>query len=454
MYYHLTHELKYPIGPFHQELSAQFVHDRVAIAAPRGHAKSTWASFFYPLYMICENPGINILLTSATNALAEHWLMKIKRELENNVTIRQFYGSLQGGTWTREEIEWGGGRIMAKGSGKQIRGFRPDMIIIDDAETDDMVRSPTQRKEFDDWFNKTLTPTVKGDDTQILMVGTLLHSESFLAELINHGRFHWHHKLYRALKPDNTSLWPEMWPTKTLLNIREEIGEYAFEQEFQNNPIPDDKRTFQEKWLRYYKQEPSGCVYFTTVDPAWSDTAKSDFTAIVTCAVDAQENMYVVDVINEKLSPSDMIDAIFSVYARFKPATIGVETVAAQRLLKYNLEEEKKRRNVYPIFESLTSAGRRKNLRIDALQPKFQRGAIYLKEDQKDLITQLLNYPSTKQHDDIIDALAYMLDIIRPGKLAKVRYPANSWLEVWQECEAQSKHKKRHRWSQRKTIGI
>jgi predicted phage terminase large subunit-like protein len=264
----------------------------------------------------------------------------------------------------------------------------------------------------------------------------------------------WECHLYRALKKDGTSLWPDMWPTAVLEQRRKEMGEYAFEQEYMNNPIPDDKRTFKKEWIRYFEKEPQGCVYFTTVDPAFTDTSKSDYTAIVTVAVDSLENIYVVDVINARLMPNELINAVFDVFKRYGSSRIGIETVAAQKLLKYNLEEEKKRRKVYPIFEELNHGGRRKNLRIEALQPKFQRGAIYIRDTHKELEQQLVSFPSTRGHDDIIDALAYHLDIIRPGMAEKVRAPANSFLEAWTDVKQAAKRNKRSYWGAHKRVRL
>lgn len=422
---HLRHIISKPVGDFHRELMAATTSDRIAIAAPRGFSKSSWLSFFYPLFMLLENPGIQIFIISATKSLAVEWLGKIKRELEGNQTLKEYYGDKEKGSsrWTTEELKFAdGSRIGALGAGSQIRGRGPDILILDDAEEDEAVLNPERRDAFENWILKEVLGTQRGvQGLQVIMIGTILHPESFLMNLIQHGRAGWKTRLYRAIKEDGSSLWPEMWPLSLLSAQKEALGTYAFEQEYMNNPIPEDKRVFQEKWFRYYdKLPPSGVVYFTTIDPAIEIKHTNDYTAIVTCAIDVDENIYVVDIVNARMLPGETIDRIFKLYQAYRPAVIGIETNGFQKMLRYNLDKQKKERKLYPVIKELRSYGRRKNLRIEALQPFFEAGKVLIKKEHHELIRQLKGYPTTR-YDDILDALAFQLDIFRAAPKAATK---------------------------------
>lgn len=420
--YHLTHHMTAKFAEFHKELAYALKASRIAVAAPRGHAKSTWCSVFYPLYMLLENPGIQVLLVSATGSLAEVMLAKIRKELESNQSIHEFYGDIDGAgktKWTSEELHLPNGSVIyTKGSGKQIRGFRPDIIIGDDLETDDMVINPTRRSEFDHWFWGTLTGTLKGAGGQIVVVGTILHPDSFLSTLMKEPREGWKTRFYTAIQPDGSSLWPELWPISRLNTAKQEMGIYLFNQEYMNQPILDSDRKFQPSWFKHEELPPANLAYFTTVDPAIETGNANDYTAIVTCGVDARDNIYVVDVVNKRMLPNDTIEAIFNVYKRFNPQVIGIETQGFQKMLKYELEKQKRERNLYPIIRDLKHGGRRKGLRIEALQPLYENGKVTHcghPDNYRELELQLGRFPSPIGHDDIIDALAYHLDIIRAG---------------------------------------
>lgn len=416
---YLTHYLKHPIGDFHRELINLIRFRRVAIAAPRGFAKTTYFSVFYPLFRALTTPGVSILITSATATLAETLLLKIRNELENNTMLIEHFGyQNKKGKWASDAIHLDNGSvIMAKGSVKyQIRGDRLDIVIADDLETDELVASKERLIEFNKWFWTTLIGTVKPSG-QLICIGTLLHPDSFLSELVTQGRKGWTTRIYRAEVGEGEavkSLWPEEWPLKKLKEYEMEVGTYAYQQEKMNSPLADEQRTFKEGWFKFFEKEPQGCVYFTTVDPAIDIENPNDYTAIVTCAVDSDKNIYVVETLNKRMLPKETIDAIFDVYHRWSPQTIAIEEVGFQKMLRYEVEEERRRRKVYPVIAPLKSGGRRKDMRIQALQPWFENGKIHIKKSQDILYTQLKRFPGGR-HDDVIDALAYMLDIIRPA---------------------------------------
>lgn len=437
---HFSEHLKYPIADFHQELIGLIEHQRIAIAAPRGFAKSTYFSLFYPLFKALETPGSRIMIISATATLAEEWLSKIKKELEENISLKEYYANKKGDRWTTQEIkikiEDQTSTISAKGAGRQIRGFRPTLIVCDDLETEEIVANPELLKNFNKWFWTDVVGTLM-PGSQLILVGTILDPDSFLADLTTHGRHKWETRFYQAVKDaprENNkldlwrgeSLWPAQWPLNELYDRFKEMGEYAFYQEYMNDPIKEEHRKFQKKWIKYYETNPEiankksrrlmskGLTHFTMIDPAISINKGSDYTAIVTVAVDHEENIYVVDVINKRLLPSETVDTIFQVYNRFKSAVVAIESVGFQDMLRHEIQKQKKVRHEYPLVKELKSGGRRKQLRIEAMQPRFESGSIYIRENMTELETQLLRFPSPRCHDDIIDALAYCLDIIRP----------------------------------------
>jgi len=85
-------ELK-SIPPFHMEMWELCCSDepKVAIAAPRKHAKSTAITYAYILAMLLTRQKSFCLLVSNTEAQASEFLMSIKSELENNEALRVKY---------------------------------------------------------------------------------------------------------------------------------------------------------------------------------------------------------------------------------------------------------------------------------------------------------------------------------------------------------------------------
>jgi predicted phage terminase large subunit-like protein len=406
-----------PIGNFHRELIRLVNKERLAIAAPRFFAKSSYFAKFYSLYLAYEFPGIQIMVVSAASGLAEEHLLTMRRLIEQSQELEEEYGSQVTKKFKVEDLELANGsKIFAKGAGKQIRGFRMDYICVDDIETDDIVANPTRLSRMEHWF---WTDLMGVGPQQIVVIGTLLHPESFLAQLIERGRHGWETRLYQAEKEDGSALWPQKWPIELLKEKRAELGSDAYLQEFMNTPCPDSMRKFRKEWIHYFDKEPDGCAYFTTVDPAieTGDLVQNDFTAIVTVAVDSDENIYVVDYINKRMLPSDTIEAIFNTFVKHNPFIIGIETVGFQKMLKLEVERQRNERKLYPVINELKSEGRKKRLRIEALQPRFEAKKIFIKSYMVELETQLLRFPSPRCKDDIIDALSHSLQIIHPAKI-------------------------------------
>jgi phage terminase large subunit-like protein len=67
--------------------------------------------------------------------------------------------------------------------------------------------------------------------------------------------------------------------------------------------------------------------------------------------------------------------------------------------------------NTYATIQDLTHGGKQKTERIVwALQGRFEHGKVILNEDEdwKEFQDQLLMFPTSQVHDDLIDALSYI----------------------------------------------
>lgn len=172
--------------------------ERLAIAAPRGHAKSTIVSCAFVLWCVCYKLESDILLISNTADQANDFLSFIKAELESNPRLLADFPEVceppeakPGPTrWRRDEIITRSEiKVTALGADRKIRGrrhreHRPSLIILDDIENETEVHSADQRRYQLDWFNKAV---LKAGDatTNVVVVGTILHYDSLLAGLLD-----------------------------------------------------------------------------------------------------------------------------------------------------------------------------------------------------------------------------------------------------------------------------
>ena len=129
------------------------------------------------------------IILSDSSDQAEGFLENIRVEFEENGLIREDFGNLQGKVWRNNVILTTTNiKVEAIGSGKKIRGrkhrnWRPDLLVLDDIENDENVRTAEQRSKLSNWFNKAVSKA--GDSyTDIVYIGTLLHYDSLLAHTL------------------------------------------------------------------------------------------------------------------------------------------------------------------------------------------------------------------------------------------------------------------------------
>jgi len=206
--------------------------------------------------------------------------------------------------------------------------------------------------------------------------------------------------------------------------------------QYLNNPVDDETATFKKEWIHYYRMtnkmlipieeemtDETGkvkiiphfsmddCNIYLTVDPAISQLKCGDFTGMIVGAVDPEDRKFILHAKRYKIQPKELIDEIFRLWKRYNAMKVGIETNVFQKVLRFWLVEEMKRRKQYlPIVEINTSNTATKIMKISGLQPLFKFGTIYLLKEMVDLEDELLRFP-VGQHDDILDALAQQMDL-------------------------------------------
>jgi predicted phage terminase large subunit-like protein len=152
-----------------------------------------------------------------------------------------------------------------------------------------------------------------------------------------------------------------------------------------------------------------GMTKFTTTDLAIGETKRSDYTVVLTIAVDENDNWYILDIEYGRWNPTQTMDAIFRAVIKYNPRLVGVESVAYQAALTHFLEREMSTRKRFFSIYQLKSEGRKKELRIESIHPRFVAGQIFFPvgaDFLPELENELLSFPRGG-HDDLIDALSY-----------------------------------------------
>lgn len=418
----------------------------MATAAPRGEAKSTLVSQLFTLYCLVTQQKRYALIVMDSIDQAYPMLEAIKVELEFNQRLRIDFPEVagQGRVWQAATIiTKANQKVQVAGSGKKLRGlrhgaYRPDLVVLDDIENDEQVRSAEQRDKLHDWLKKTVLPLgAAGDKLDVVYIGTILHYDSVLNRTLSSKA--WKTAKFKALKkmPDDMALWDKWedfflnegeavadafyyanqaamdkgsevsWaarPLLTLMKIRARDGHATFDSEYQNDPLSSDDAIFANA-IKYWTELPSDLIYFGAVDPSLGKAGASrDPSAILVGGYQrATGKLYVVEAQVKKRLPDLIIEDVIRFQQQYKCHRWFVETVQFQEFLKDELVKRSAQRGA-PVPATAIKPNTDKMLRIESLQPHMANGLILLHSSQATLISQLRHFPKA-DHDDGPDAL-------------------------------------------------
>ncbi len=372
------------------------------------------------------------VIGSDTSDLAEDLTSYIKLELEHNERIRHDFGERAAVEGADGDFVVGGrARILARGSGQRLRGFkhgpyRPDLFIGDDLENDKNVKNPRLVRELLDWLTKVVMPGLTPESPAMFIIGTILSTTSALA-IMTKGQVEpyngWIRRVYRALYdgPDGRkqSLWPARWPVEKLLADKARIGSKAFNQEYQNDP-KDDEGAFQEEWIDQHafrlKDAPEMATTAGFMDPSISERNSSDYKAIVAGAKDSDGSILVTDAYVRRGSLDAAMLHALAMNDQHHFSSFGVEDNLFQKLLLRLFTDLSATQKKYLPLRGVTH-NTNKQARINSLSPGVERGLIRFPvaedrtEDMRLLIEQLVQFPN-HAHDDAPDALEGMVKLL------------------------------------------
>ena len=397
------HYCSHSFAPFHMDLLEylpQITAQRgrqLAIAAPRGNAKSTIVSLIYVLWVICYAYERFIVLFSSTRKQSERLLAHIKGELSSNETLKGDFPEVcepPNPRWRQDDIVTKNGvNVISSSVEHGIRGIRfkesrPGLIIADDVEAVETIHSQDQRDKVYHWFTKVVL-NLGSEYTNYILVGTILHFDSLLARLLSEDEFPgWEKRIYKSVVnfsnrqdlwdrwgqiyrskelydddsgPDAARkffesnrqimlrgtevLWPEKESYLDLMIMREQKGNHSFDSEKQNEPrdtsgmsIDMSKVIFWEDKYQTLEQLETFLanrkVVLGACDPSIANNDRSNYSAIVTAYMDRKNrDLYVVDANLGRWDVNTLVRRICLHHSSRKYMRFAYESNAAQAWL-------------------------------------------------------------------------------------------------------------------------
>ena len=414
------------------------------------HAKTTGGTVSYGLATLLFRERRFMLLVSDTEAQAMMFLGFFKEHLQNNDALIDLFGLKRDDKglvkFVKDSesdiiVEMADGhkfRVMAKGAEQKLRGLiwdgtRPDIILCDDMENDELVMNKERREKMKRWFNSALMPCRSATGI-IRIVGTILHMDSLLEKLMplaydkwtvqdplklwsplkKHG---WYSVKYRAHNPDFSHLlWPSRFSKKKLQDLKKELTDQGmadvYSQEYLNVPLDEANAFFKRgDFLDLSKEQREMKLnYYITVDLAIAEHQKADYSVFLIAGVDEQRRIQVRNVLRERLDAREIVDTLIQMQRIYDPVAVGIEEMQISKSIGPFLREEMIRTGVYLSLYQLKHGGKDKIARARSMQARLRAGSVYFDKHADWYPTfedECTKFPRDV-HDDQVDAFAYL----------------------------------------------
>ena len=411
-------------APFHNTAAAKVKSTpnlKAVFKWPRGHAKSTHFDIFMPLWLMFQPKRlINFMVVvGKSEDSAIRLLSDIQAELEYNARIiADFGGQKSVGDWQEGEFtSQSGVKFLACGRGQSPRGLRerearPDYIVIDDLDDDELCRNEKRVKDLTDWVKEALFGALDVGRGRFLMVGNLISKTSVLANIAATKGVYVSE--IKAVDRDGNPVWKEKWTKDEAQEYRDFVGYRAWEKEMMHNPIKDGT-IFRHDWIRFKKVLPLGkydqLVCYT--DPSFKSTTANDYKASRFWGKAGSE-LHLIDCYVRQDTVTGMVRWLYDLYERTRDEAavlFFMEANFMQDIILDEFTEEGKRRGYQlPITPDMRKKPE-KLQRIEAVSPLWERGFVFYNEALKDTPDMQVGIEQTlalergsRVHDDAPDA--------------------------------------------------
>lgn len=431
-----------------------------AILEPRGTGKTTIVKRAFATTQIAAGTYRFVLVLASSYTKAKSITNDIRAALESNEDLIAFFGPQVTDKWSEDQfVTQRGVVVMPAGAGQNILGLnvkdqRPDLIIIDDLEDPEDLLSEDQRTKLNDWFfNVVVNLPDRGDPNwRIIMIGTVHHQASLILRLTKNPKVR---SVCGELCDDQLrSNWPEFMSDRQIQDAYElalkENALVTFYLAYRNLVTEGAHSTFKRAMFRYYsekvglgetlsaeerarreaahaagvnadaKGEAPRLVSVVICDPARYSKSGSDMTGIVVVGVDrAKGQVYVRQCIREHKTHTPLYDLLIDTAVRWGAYVVGIEVTNAGDALIGGFTDRILARGSKVQFRELHTRNRVKDDRVAELLTFYQQGRIFHNQDDATcaaLEEELVTFPRS-EHDDLSDALAYMMEFLMTGEL-------------------------------------
>jgi len=430
---------------FHKDLiHTALNHSRSLILYPAAHGKTTLISTILPIYALCCDPNIRIIIIARNYKDASAIMNAIHYELLDNQDLVEDFGPFHD---PDNKIKpWSVNRITIKkstrrdpratieifGSGGNLLGKRADWVICDDVVTEKNSATDVQRETIKEWFNLGVSTVPEWGKSRLTVVGTLFDPQDLYHDIIelrspDTGENIYAIRHHDAIVDDEKqeTLWPEKWPWARLMIEKASIGTLQFNKRYRNVAVDPSRMVFREEYIRggyANRRRYPGCIdknyTIGELDPSWrvacgfdpavGASRSSKFCALLAIAqgscIHHEKCYWVVDISRDQLTLPQQMNLVLETHKKYDAVLSRVEANSYQAGLYQAIEakmvETGEMFRVEPHYTSRTNKPDPET-GVQSMSRWFEDGKVHIPwrelSDQhrmQILVDELIIYPS------------------------------------------------------------
>ena len=248
---------------------------RLVINIPPRSLKSIMITVAYTAWRLGKDPGLKIIAVSFADDLARKHASDFRRIVDSGL-YRAIFPRLRidsRGDRLMELVTTENGSRLATSVGASIIGRGGDLIVIDDPNKAQEIRSEAHRRRVNDYHDYVLSTRLNDKQhNPIILVMQRLHADDLAGHVAETGC--WRVASIPAIeveprsyrlgpgvrqiyhRPSGDILQPSRDDRAVLDEMRATLGSVSFEAQYQQNPLPADGSIIKRSYLRYYDQLP------------------------------------------------------------------------------------------------------------------------------------------------------------------------------------------------------
>lgn len=424
-----------PCAPFHIKAANKVKSEknlRAEFRWHRGAAKSTHMDIFIPMWLKCqERREINVMvLVGKSEDNANTLLADLQAELQYNQRyINDFGEQYNNGSWEEGQfITKDGTAFFARGRGQSPRGLRyrshrPDYIVIDDLDDDELCENPSRVQKLTDWVTEALFGALDGGRGRFIMVGNLISKNSVLQKFSEKkGVFL---SQVNILDKDGNVSWAAKWTREEVQAIEDFQGYRSFQKEYMNNPIVEGA-VFRQEWIRWakrpaWRQFEEFVLY---IDPSWKSTQKNDYKAAKLWGKIKGDQLWHLRAFVRQATVAELVRWCYDLYEWAQKNGIAIKFYVEANFMQDMFMDDFKKEGDIRGYQLPILGDKRKKpdkfQRIEASAALWERGFVFYDESQKDdpdtqrgLDQTLAFQKGMRGHDDAPDADEAAISILQ-----------------------------------------